>query len=65
MLFRSLSHYIAIRCEGTIGEITKLLNQAAILAIETGEECVNAKMLDDADYLGPSERKRAFERVLA
>ena len=60
-----LAHYIATRCEGTIGEITKLLNQAAISAIETGEECINSKMLDDADYLGPSERKRAFERVLA
>jgi type II secretory pathway predicted ATPase ExeA len=59
-----MARYVATRCEGTIGEISNLLNQAAIAAIESGEECINARSLNDAAYLGPSERKRAFERQL-
>lgn len=59
-----MARYFATRCEGTIGEISKLLNEAAVAAIETGEESINAKSLNDAAYLGPSERKRTFEREL-
>ena len=56
--------FIIDKSEGTIGEIITLLTKAAILAIESGEEMINKKILTRMDYLSPSERLRAFERDL-
>lgn len=56
--------FILDKSEGTIGEIIALLTKAAILAIESGEEIINKKILARIDYLSPSERRRAFERDL-
>lgn len=59
-----VSRYILKRTEGTIGEIAKLLTAAAVVAVETGEEAINQKTLELADYQSPSERRETFERVL-
>jgi|SRR5882762_5954599 len=59
-----LARSILARTEGTIGEISTLLTQAAIAAVESGEEAINAKTLKIAVYESPTERRRAFEREL-
>jgi hypothetical protein len=46
------------------GELTRLLTGAAIAAINSGEEAINQRTLQLASYLGPSERRRLFEREL-
>jgi Bacterial TniB protein len=59
-----MARYLLARSEGTIGELALLLTKAAIVAIETGDESINQKTLGLADYDGPSERRRKFEREL-
>jgi len=44
--------------EGTIGEIASVLTRAAVRAVETKHERVDAKLLDKIDYATPSQRKR-------
>jgi hypothetical protein len=56
--------YLLTRCEGTIGELSTLLADAAVAAIETGEEAINQRTLLLAEYAGPTERRRSFEREL-
>jgi hypothetical protein len=60
-----MARYVFTRAEGTIGEVTALLTDAAVAAIETGEEAINQRTLLMAPYLGPTERRRTFERELA
>lgn len=59
-----MARYLLARTEGTIGELAQLLMCAAIAAIESGEESINSRTLSLADYEGPTERRRAFEREL-
>ena len=47
-----------------IGELARLLMAAAIAAVESGEEAINPRTLGMADYAGPGERRRQFEREL-
>lgn len=61
----AMAQYLLTRSEGTIGELARLLTDAAIAAIESGEEAINQRTLLMADYLGPTERRRLFERELA
>ena len=56
--------YLLTRSEGTIGELAQLLVAAAVAAVESGEEAINHRTLSMADYIGPSERRRQFEREL-
>ena len=60
----SMARYLLTRSEGTIGELSRLLTSAAIAAVESGEEEINARTLTLSDYEGPIERKRTFEREL-
>lgn len=60
-----MARYLLARTEGTIGELAQLLTYAAIAAIESGEEAITSRILSLADYDGPTERRRAFERELA
>lgn len=62
---QEMARYILARTEGTIGEVTTLLTQAAIMAIDLGEESINAKILSVTDYDSPTERRRKFEREIA
>ena len=55
-------NYILRRSEGTIGEISSLLTKAAIMAIQTGKECIDFSILELTDYESPTERRRQFER---
>lgn len=59
-----MTRYLLARSEGTIGELARLLTAAAVAAVETGEERINHRTLTLADYLGPSERRRIFEKQL-
>ncbi|SEB29904.1 TniB family NTP-binding protein [Rhodococcus koreensis] len=59
-----MTGYLLSRCEGTIGELAMLLTAAAVAAVETGEEAINHRTLTVADYTGPSDRRRQFEREL-
>ena len=59
-----MAEYLLARSEGTIGELATLLSAAAATAISSGEEAINAETLAATDYLGPSERRRVFERAL-
>lgn len=60
-----MARYLLARSEGTIGELALLLMKAAIIAVETGEESINQRTLGLADYDGPTERRRKFERELS
>ncbi|MFI6369186.1 TniB family NTP-binding protein [Nocardia sp. NPDC050630] len=60
-----MATYLLTRSEGTIGELTVLLTDAAIAAIESGQEAINQRTLVMASYAGPTERRRMFERELA
>ena len=60
-----MARYLLARSEGTIGELAHLLMQAAIAAVETGEETINQRTLGLAYYDGPTERRRKFERELS
>jgi hypothetical protein len=52
------------RSEGTIGELAHLLSDAAVEAIESGQEAITQRVLLMALYAGPAERRRMFEREL-
>lgn len=56
----SLALKILALCEGTIGELAKLLVQASLRVIESGAEKIDAKCLDECGYSPPSERGRAL-----
>lgn len=60
-----IAQYILTKSEGTIGEIATLLTRAARVAIENNEEHIHYNTLKLADYMSPTERKCAFERMLA
>ena len=60
-----MARYLLTRSEGTIGELTNLLTDTAVAAIESGEEAINQRTLLMASYVGPTERRRMFERELA
>jgi hypothetical protein len=54
----ALARRILAMSEGTIGEISSVINKAAILAIETGEECITESTLQKISWTPPSERRR-------
>ena len=60
-----MAAYLLARSEGTIGELAALLTEAAVAAIRSGEEAISGQTLQMADYAGPTERRRLFERELA
>ena len=59
-----MAQYLLTRSEGTIGELARLLTDAAVAAIDSGEETINQRTLLMATYRGPTERRRLFEREL-
>lgn len=59
-----VARYLLARSEGTIGELTLLLTEAAVVAVDSGEEAINHRTLSLAAYQGPTERRRQFEREL-
>jgi hypothetical protein len=59
-----MTEYLLSRSEGTIGELAALLTVAAATAVASGAESVNQATLTAADYQGPTDRRRLFERRL-
>ena len=55
----SLALKILSMSEGLIGEISTILERAAIKAIKTGSESINTKLLESIDWIQPSKRKEA------
>lgn len=53
-----LANKILAMSEGTIGEISTLINSAAVLAIESGEERITSDVLNRCGYVPPSDRKK-------
>ncbi|ELY1972905.1 TniB family NTP-binding protein [Aeromonas salmonicida] len=49
--------------EGYIGELSRLLSEASVLAIHSGVETISAKILQKVDWTPPSKRKRQLEGV--
>jgi type II secretory pathway predicted ATPase ExeA len=49
--------------EGYIGEVSRLLTEAAVLAVKNGCERIDAKTLKETAWVNPSERKRQAERL--
>ena len=60
----ALAERIFTMSEGTIGEISAVLTTAALDAIRSGKEQIDRKLLDQIDYVLPSERRR-FQGVAA
>ncbi len=48
---------ILARTDGLLGEISDLLKEAAILAIESGTEKITLKLLDEVDRPSPQDRR--------
>jgi Bacterial TniB protein len=59
-----MAEYLLTPSEGTIGELSALLTESAIVAIESGEESINQRTLLMTAYSGPTERRQLFEREL-
>ena len=51
-------------CEGYIGELSRLLNFAAIDAINTNTECITYDILSRLDWNAPNDRKRQLDNTL-
>lgn len=49
--------------EGYIGELTRILTNAAVLAVENGHEHIDLTILKEINWTPPSERKRKIDRV--
>lgn len=67
LIEKSLATKLYAMCEGTIGELSMLLNAAAIWAIRNTKanqpECITAQALNSCGYLPPSIRKSAAIRL--
>lgn len=59
-----LSKKIYALSEGTIGELSSLLNMAAIRAIQDGTEKITSEILSECGYVPPSERAREAARAI-
>lgn len=56
-----LAKKIFFMSEGTIGEVATVLEKASEIAIQSGEEKIASKILDDIEWILPSERRRKVE----
>lgn len=58
-----IAKQIANMTDGTIGEIGKLIEAAAIFAIKSGAEQITTDVLQKCSYMSPSARKASFNDV--
>lgn len=59
----SLATRLFSMSEGYIGELSRILTNAAVHAVVSVEECINAKTLDAIMWVSPSERKRQLDQL--
>jgi hypothetical protein len=60
----TLSKKLLALSEGTIGELSTLLNRAAAHAIRTGRERIDLEALTKTNYIPPSERRKRTEQLV-
>lgn len=60
---RTLAAKLFSMSEGYIGELSRLLAAAAVHAVDSGHERIDAKVLDATGWISPSQRKRAIDKV--
>lgn len=53
------------RSDGLIGEVSAILEKAAVAAIESGEECITLELVKESGHLSPTERRRHYEAEIA
>ncbi|WP_106791151.1 TniB family NTP-binding protein [Aquimarina sp. Aq78] len=63
LIENSLATLILSKSEGLIGEITKVLELSAILAIESKIEKINRNVIENIDYTSPSDRRKMIYRL--
>lgn len=61
----SVANYILETSEGILGEIVTMIRRAAIMAIKSGHETIDEKLLKQVDYRSPSGRTHLFERTIS
>lgn len=49
--------------EGYIGELSRLLTNAAVYAVESGRERIDSRVLDGIGWFSPSDRKRQIDKA--
>jgi hypothetical protein len=57
-----IAYKILSMSEGIFGEILTIVQKSSIMAIESGVETINKKILNDIDYKSPSERKKRIDK---
>lgn len=60
LIENSISSKVLSMSDGLIGEISKILELATVLAIEHETERITKTILNEIDYVSPQERKKAF-----
>lgn len=51
-------------CEGYIGELSRLLNDAAVYAVKNNIEAITPIVLDKINWVTPSQRKRQLDKAI-
>jgi type II secretory pathway predicted ATPase ExeA len=57
----SLADRIYSMSEGYIGEISRLLVEAAVAAVKTGKEAIDKRLLESIGWVAPSDRRKQPE----
>ncbi len=60
----SIAYKILSLSEGTIGEISKVIKKAAVLAIKTKAEKITLPILDRIEYVSPSDRMKQHKQIM-
>lgn len=63
LIEESISRKILAMSEGLIGEIAKILELSAILAIESNIEKITPNILNNINYTSPSDRKKMIYKL--
>lgn len=58
----SIASAILSKSEGLLGEISRILELSAILAIESGVENITKNIINNIDYISPSDRRKMIFR---
>jgi hypothetical protein len=53
-----LAEKILFAAEGILGEVVSIVTRAAVRAVTSGSECITAKLIDETDFVSPSQRRR-------
>jgi hypothetical protein len=59
-----IAELVLSRTDRTIGEITALMETAAIRAIDTGVECLTYDVVAETNYQSPNERRMRLDQTL-